>query len=235
MSNWYGLFRAEFFKVKHTLFIPAHIIFPLIGTALLGLYISFHDWSPVVVVQSFTEILSILFPLMGALMVSWNLDYEEKAGNLQQLLLDKHSRAVVFMTKTVFLYCLGVLSCILAFLVFAIIQGNGMDSKVYLRILTVICICQIVEYMIHVFLILKFGTGMNIGFGIFEFLISALMLTGLGDGRWQFFPWSWAARTSHYQLTEQPIKEAGWLYLFTAIIMVCFLLYIRKFEGKKND
>ena len=52
--------------------------------------------------------------------------------------------------------------------------------------------------MIQYLVVFYFGKGASIGIGIIGSLISALMLTGLGDGIWQVIPWAYSMRLSSY-------------------------------------
>ncbi|NRX93591.1 lantibiotic protection ABC transporter MutG family permease subunit [Clostridium beijerinckii] len=41
---------------------------------------------------------------------------------------------------------------------------------------------------------IKLGSGASIGMGILEGLLSALLITGLGDGIWQWIPCGWSVK-----------------------------------------
>ncbi|RDU24219.1 lantibiotic immunity ABC transporter MutG family permease subunit [Anaerosacchariphilus polymeriproducens] len=234
MNNLIKLFKAESLKMKHTLFLPAHLIIPIIGTLLFLLYSSICGWNNHVAISSFIQIISILFPLIGTFMVSWNLDNEEKAGNFQVLLVQRQSRVAVFFIKIIYLYGMGILSCFVAFFIYYI-RFSKMDIGFYLKIFLTVCLCQSIEYLIHVFLRIRFGTGITIGFGILEFLISALMITGLGEGRWMFFPAAWAVRITGYQLLRISRNELPWVLIYAILLIILFILFSRKFESNKSS
>lgn len=46
----------------------------------------------------------------------------------------------------------------------------------------------VILYLLHLVIAFLFDSGATIGLGIFEVLVSALLLTGLGDNIWQFVP-----------------------------------------------
>ena len=53
------------------------------------------------------------------------------------------------------------------------------------------------------------GKGVSICFGIAGTLLSFLFLTGLGDGKWMFFPWTWGGRFFHLSATIYGGKGQG--------------------------
>lgn len=234
MNDFMGLLKAECLKMKHTLFLTTHILFPITGSFLFIIYSFLAGWDNHVEISGFIQIISILFPLLGAFMVSWNLDNEEKAGNFNVLLLQRQSRVLVFFVKVIYLYGMGVFSCLLAFFVYYI-RFSEIDLRLYLKVFLTVCLCQVIEYLIHVFLKMRYGTGMTIGFGILEFLISALLLTGLGDGRWAFFPAAWAVRITGYQMLKTSFYELPWLLIYAILLIIIFVFFVRKFESNKSS
>jgi len=55
-------------------------------------------------------------------------------------------------------------------------------------------VSTVILYLLHLVIAFLFDSGATIGLGIFEVLVSALLLTGLGDSIWQFVPAAWPAR-----------------------------------------
>lgn len=49
-------------------------------------------------------------------------------------------------------------------------------------------------YILHLFLALRFNKGVTIALGFVESLLSALFLTGMGEGIWMYVPAAWASR-----------------------------------------
>ena len=99
-------------------------------------------------------------------------------------------------------------------------------------------------YIWHLFLSLRFNKGLSIGVGITESLISALFLTGMGDGRWQYTPCSWSSRFVTYALTKEKglslINSDFYLGIILCIIttIAAFLLFCVwscRWEGKNTS
>ena len=100
-------------------------------------------------------------------------------------------------------------------------------------------------YILHLFVSLQFGRGASIGLGIVESLISALALTGLGDGKWYYLPCTWSARLCDYLVYSwlNPTKAFGYAEMqkgliiaipATIIAFVLSLLWFRNWEGRKS-
>ena len=73
-----------------------------------------------------------------------------------------------------------------------------------------------------------------------------LMITGLGNGRWQWIPWAWGVRLCDYitMKTAEPSLSAfissemhkGFLVLIpvTCLSVLASLFWFRKWEGRKS-
>ena len=59
---------------------------------------------------------------------------------------------------------------------------------------------QIAIYVIHFFLSLKRHKGVVIGAGIVESMLSALFLTGMGEGIWMYCPFAWGTQLLRYMI-----------------------------------
>ena len=83
---------------------------------------------------------------------------------------------------------------------------------------------------------------MSIGAGILSGLVSALMLTGLGEYIWKYTFVSWTGRIP-YTYLKLALGESGAINelaavipiycIFTAISMVYYLLWASRYEGSK--
>ena len=71
----------------------------------------------------------------------------------------------------------------------------------YALLAALLCLGSIPVYLEHLFLNLQFGKAVSIGVGAAQFLLASLFLTGLGDGKWYFFPCTWSARGSMTAMT----------------------------------
>lgn len=118
------------------------------------------------------------------------------------------------LTKWLILFLAGFPACIIAVFGFAAVYRTFPDGAVYgmaiyLGAAVVIWIGQAVVYLLHLVLAFLFGKGVSIGVGVMGSLSAFLMLTGLGDGIWMFFPWSWSGRSCSYLLLYMAGKSDG--------------------------
>ena len=81
-------------------------------------------------------------------------------------------------------------------------------------------------YLEHLFLNLCFSKTVSIAVSIGQLLISALFLTGLGQGKWQYFPCSWSSRGTSLYLAEKFNRRAALGAANTDLrdILTCILL-----------
>ena len=139
------------------------------------------------------------------------------------------------------------MACLLAVVGFAVVyrffpEGTVFPFSVYLQEAVLIWLGQAVVYLLHLALSLRFGKTVSIGVGTAGSLLAFLMLTGLGDGIWMFFPWAWSCRGCSYLLlyaagsgpnfTLNPSVKMGGIFCLVMDVMKGFGLgaddYIRK-------
>ena len=84
----------------------------------------------------------------------------------------------------------------------------------------------------------------SIGIGIIGSLISALMLTGLGDGIWQVIPWAYSMRLSSYFIlykeniliqNSEIIQGIFIMIIFIAITFISQLIFSNHWEGNREN
>ena len=72
--------------------------------------------------------------------------------------------------------------------------------------------------------------------GVAQSVVSALFLTGLGEGRWQFFPATWSARGIRY--CNDPVNGKRVLFCLLLLFLMCVIIgvWFHKYEGRQcND
>ena len=123
-----------------------------------------------------------------------------------------------------------------------VLQEKMMSVRQYLMAGVVLWCAGIPLYLEHLFLNLKFSKVISMGISIVQFLLSALFLTGLGDGRWQWFPCTWSNRgTTLYLLgaMEGPqavpgvAEQARVCLLLGLLICAIIILWFRNYEGRE--
>jgi ABC-2 type transport system permease protein len=111
----------------------------------------------------------------------------------------------------------------------------------------VLLLSSIFLYILHLVVGLRFGKGASIGLGIVESLLSALFLTGLGEGRWQILPCAWGARfvsgfvqyTSGMNVSSYVIPELHTGIVLCVVETIAVLLFacvwFYRWEGRKSE
>ncbi|WP_455822504.1 lantibiotic immunity ABC transporter MutG family permease subunit [Clostridium butyricum] len=142
----------------------------------------------------------------------------EKAGKFKEMISTENSRGICLFSKLMVMIICGAISLIITVSGFYIgfqyfLKQNMFSINLYINIAVVVFIAQISLYLFHVFLSIRFGSGVSIGMGIFESMISGLFITGLGDGIWRYVPCSFAVRFSDGFF----VKEAGTADVFNTL------------------
>ncbi|PFN24194.1 lantibiotic immunity ABC transporter MutG family permease subunit [Bacillus cereus] len=243
--------RADFLKMKHTIFFWIHTAMPIIGIALFLSYYSFSKVDSMNKVSGYIQVLSITFPLLISIVCSFVVEQEALAGNFKELLSTEYGRRKAFISKVCLLLICGLCSTILAVIGFAVgfhflLGQNEFPLALYVEISFILFGCQIFMYIWHLFLNFRFSKGASIGVGIIESLLAALMLTGLGDVIWKYTPCAWGVRLCNH-FFEYRLSPASFHILQVdaevgAVICVCFtivafivsLIWFSFYEGRKE-
>lgn len=243
--------RADFLKMKHTVFFWIHIVMPIIGIVLFLSYYSFSKFDSMNKVSAYIQVLSISFPVLISVVCSSVVEQEALAGNFKELLSTEYGRRKAFIGKVCLLLICGLCSTILAVVGFAagfhfLLGQSEFPLSFYFEISLILFGCQIFMYIFHLFLNFRFSKGASIGIGIIEGLLAALMLTGLGDGIWTFIPCAWAVRLcdsffayrmnpdSFHTLQVDTEMGAAICMCFTIIALILSLIWFSFYEGRKE-
>lgn len=249
MKQYARLLKADFMKMRHSTFYKFHLAIPVILVIVVILYYANVAYSSVSKVQAFIEMIAIAFPFVGAIMVSISIELDAQAGKFKELLSCEYGKSITFMSKLSSMLISGVISVTITVAGFYIgftylLKQNSFEFSFYIQILLIFIVGQIIEYIFHSIICLWYGQGITIAVGIVETLITALMLTGLGDGRWIVFPCCWSARLCDYCMVYYLKKESffqtmhqelGVIVLFTIISFILALWLFKRFEGRKGN
>lgn len=131
------------------------------------------------------ELTAMVFPLLISVIVSFNITLEEKASHFQTLLAIS-DRNKMMLAKLVFLYGSGIFSLSALVLLFLIgISFWGMDDAVQLEMLIRAAVgigfCNLIIYILHLSLSLKFGLGVSY-FGVYLKVCNA-SYTAISNGK----------------------------------------------------
>lgn len=243
---------AEFLKMRHTFLYRLHIAVPVIGCAVFLFYYSAAGWSETAQISGFIEMIGIALPLLTALVCAGNAGLEEE-NHFQIFLGASVCKPRAFHAKWLVLELLALMSILAAVVMFAfgyrfVLGKEGISIADYGALVLLLCIGSVPLYLEHLFLNFMFPRPVSLGIGVAQFLLSALFLTGLGDGRWQFFPCTWSARGAALFLALTTRKELSDILgrelrtsaviclLITAAIYAIIRTWFHFYEGRKyND
>ncbi len=185
--------RSDFQKFRHTSMPWIHILIPLAAAVLFVSYYSVSPWNSETKISGYFEVIGVAFPLMIGLISGKAVEQEGQAGSFQVMLSCTKSRAVAYSSKLIVLLLPGIVSVAIATGTFAV-GFKTVSVIMYFKAGGLLFTGSIFLYILHLFISLQYGRGASIGLGIVESLISALALTGLGDGIWYYIPCTWSAR-----------------------------------------
>lgn len=237
--------ESDFYKLRHTPILWLHLLIPMAGALLFLGYYATSSWNVSTKISGYLETLAVVFPLLIGLMSALVIAQEEQAGNFQTLLCGTKSKFITYLSKLIVLLLLGSFSIALAVGTFALVFQTA-ALWFYLKATGVLVVGNIFLYILHVFVSLQFGRGASIGLGIWGSLVSALMLTGLGDKIWCWTPWAWGGRLCDYLVLEATNPSAftmvsSGMYkgiltmiLFVGLSALASLLWFRQWEGRRS-
>lgn len=252
MGKVITLSRAEFVKMRHTFLIPLHILLPLFGSGVFLAYYRISIWNELSQASAFLEIVGVSYPFLISIVSARTIELEEE-NHFQTFLGVSAKKGSTLSAKWLSMQLLSLAAIVLAVLSFAVghhyfLGKNSLDVEKYLIIASVMWISTVPVYLEHIFLNLRFSKAVSIGIGSAQFLISALMLTGLGDGRWQYFPCTWPARESQLLFLFYTKKSMGTMFFLELktlavsgiwiSIMICAIvtIWFHYYEGRQwND
>lgn len=190
--------QAETIKMKHTFLIPFHMAMPILAGSVYWLYYSGKGHSRAEWTILFLELIGMALPFVISLVCAENISLE--AHNHFQVFLGSYRKKwMSFAVKWLVLSGMGALAIFgVAGLIGAanhfLQMENRLPANIYLMLVGILIAGSIPLYLEHLCLNLVIQKNAALCIGVVETIISALFLTGLGDGRWQFLPCTWSAR-----------------------------------------
>lgn len=247
MGAFYRCIRSDIYKMKRQPILWVHLLVPLAGVGVFLAYYTFTSWTPVSKVGGYLEVMAVAFPTLIGIVCSMAAEQESSAGNFQPLLTFP-VKLLPFASSLLVLVVLGAGAAVLAaggfglgFTIF--LNETPFALEFYFYAACILAGSSIFLYALHWIVSLQYGGGASIGIGIVESLLSALMLTGLGNGIWQFFPCAWGVRfISIYELLNLnpkvvPDLSVGVAFCAAATAAILFLacLWFYRWEGRKIE
>ena len=242
MKMFFNYLKADFIKTKHLSIRIAHIAIPIgIAAAFLAYYV-YVPWDGYTKVITYYYVLGAGFPFLIGLFCAMSAEQELSAGTFQNM-LSVSKRPIAFFSKLLMLILLGAGAVLLASVMvgagyFFCLMQQYIHYSFYIGAAFIMIGSNIFLYALHLFLALRFNKGVTIGLGIVESLLSALLLTGLGDGIWIFIPVAWTSRfidkflqrISTYDIIspDSAVRDAGiaeqFLVEWKAAIVICAVM-----------
>lgn len=240
MRQFLRLCRAEQYKMKHTILPILHWFIPLIGSAVFLLYYRSTQWESVMQLSGFVQMMGLVFPFLVSLVCSRSITLEE-SNHMQIFLGGSAGRVPSLLAKCVVLQLAGLAAVIVGIGIFAfgehVLLGNtDIPNILYIGSVTGLWLGSLVLYPIHLFLCMRFSKSVSMGIGVAQSVLSALLITGLGDGIWQFFPSSWSMRLSTYALSDllfsEQVLEEGIICLLISVVVCVIISLWFHFRGE---
>lgn len=240
--------KADYIKTKHTPLRIAHIAIPCALAAVFLAYYAAAPWNAYSKVQAYFQIMGLGYPFLIGTFCAVTAEQESYAGAFQ-VMLSATSRKKAFLSKLLLLVLFGGFSTVLASALFGtgyyfVLQQNVVKYSFYWVAAFVMAGGNIFLYIWHLFLALRAGKGISLGMGIIESLLSAVLLTGLGDSVWIFVPAAWASRMvcsmmPVYCTEELPLidySKGMWICaVVTVAAFVFYLIWCGRWDGAREN
>lgn len=238
--------HADLMKIKGTPIKLAHILIPIIISGLFLMYYSFSTWNENTRIIAFYQTVGAGFPVLIGIFTASMIKQEQNAGGFQNL-LTLPQKVAAFLSKVLLLLIFSMFSVLLTTVIFwfgfcRILKYSTVGMGICMTAALTMWCSSIPLYIWQMILAFQFGEGVSIGAGILSGLVSALMLTGLGEYIWKYTFVSWTSRIP-YTYLKFTLGESGAINeleavipiycIFTVISMVYYLLWASLYEGSK--
>ena len=240
--------HADLLKMKGTPITLAHILIPIIASGLFLLYYFFSVWNENTKVVVFYQAVGAGFPVLIGIFTASMIKQEQNAGDFQNL-LTLQQKTAAFLSKVLLLLISSMFSVLLTATTFGLgfckILGSSIVSVGICMMTALIMWCSSIPiYIWQMILAFQFGEGVSVGVGILSGLVSALMLTGLGEYIWKYTFVSWTSRIPYTYLkfvlgepgAVNELEAVTPIYcILTVTSMLYYLLWASRFEGSKTS
>lgn len=238
--------RADFYKMKRSPVAIAHIIIPIVVSAVFLGYYAISGWNETDKISAFYEALGFGFPVLIGVFIASTMEQEQNAGAFQNLLTLRSKTAALF-SKALTLLLLSLFALLFTAVFFGsgfnMIHGHSNVSiGVFVMAALVMWISAIPLYLLFEIFAFAFGKSFTIGAGLISGLISALFLTDIGMYAWKVVPLSWTARMPEtflvYELSDSgalsEIRSQAPIYMVVTIVCLAeYFVFSANYEGSK--
>lgn len=198
MRTFFCYLFADFHKTKRLPFQLAHLLIPAGTSVVFLIYYRYSGWNADAKVTAYYQVLGMGLPLLTGVFCAMLAEQELSAGGFQNM-LSVPKRQAAFFSKLSLLLLFGTAAVLLASVLFGTGYCFGMEwcfaaYSLYWKAAFVMMGGSVFSYILHLFLAFRFNKGVTIALGFAESLLSALLLTGMGEGIWMYVPAAWASR-----------------------------------------
>lgn len=244
---FFNYLKADYLKTRHSVIRGGHIWLPLITALGFIAYYRFSPWSEIIKIDGYFQVLGAGLPFLIGLFCAMVSQQEQSAGNFQNLLLSP-VKEVPFFSKLCLLLIFCACFLFLASMSFGIafvmiLKSHVVGLYFYLCISGILFLSSIPMYIWHFYLALRMGGGISVGVGLMESLMSAVLLTGLGDFVWKYIPCTWPGRMSSVfwkaWLGDQNacVEWKGMVMVCMVVVMAGMVVYwfwVHNWEGTET-
>lgn len=241
--------KNDLYKFSKSNIVVSHFLIPIVGLIMMLVYFTLSSWSQAEKVSAYIQVISMAFPLIISIVITMVYEQEEVATFIY-FLSTPTKRYIPHMSKLILLFFFGLMATIISILGFGILFNTmGIDILniiFYLKLAMIIFVSSTPLYMLQYFVVFKFGKGSSIGMGIIGSLVTALMITGIGDGLWFILPWGLSIRLSSYFFQYKITNNLNWILqsevklgILLLIVMIIIgiaiiIIFSNYWEGRKE-
>ncbi len=219
---------SEFQKVKRTAYWKISLIMPILGGLVFFVYFLLYKSIPESKkIKLMFEIIATFFPVLISIVVAINFQLESSAGNMQRLLV-QNKKALAFSSKIFFIILSGFVSCLILISVFAlgiiVFNIEIANLLLYFKLALVLFLSNIIIYFIHIFIQLKFSTGISILLSVIELLLSIMFGNVNLNNELRLVPVAWGVDNVKSVLNLSYVLLYEEILIQSVIVIFAFVL-----------
>lgn len=249
MKQFIRAIKSDIYKMVHSQVLLIHLLVPLFGMVAFLAYYTVSPWGETQKVSAYLQVLAMAFPMLIGIVTVMVSEQESQAASCQMMLSTPCKRYIPHFAKLIVIIIFGLFSSVIAVFGFGIVyrlMGNVVfPLSLYIKLAILLFFGNITLYILQYIVSFAFGKGIGLGLGIVGSLLSALLLTGIGDRVWTFLPWSIAIRFCSMfvesKVTNVPfinlpgvIQGMMFIGLTSVILLLILVLWSTKWDGRKN-
>ena len=192
MNEYYRYLKSDIYKLRHSCYFAIHLLFSVLGAGLMLLYSHFSSGGGLYKLAAFAQIIATAFPFVISIVCQIVAEQELQAGHFQNMLTLPNRKKTIF-SKLAILLLSGLFSVAISTVLFGVpfshMMGTKLPVKFYIIIPIVLWAGNIMIYSLHLILAFRFGRNFVISIGVIGSLLSALLQTSIGTGRWFVIPY----------------------------------------------